>query len=317
MSGFDREKAEGKRWGKKQKADCRADTRGGSWAGIPKCLIDSPAYRDLSLHARAVLVEIVARMNGYNNGEIAVSRRELVAALGCTPRYIGFAITELVEHGMIDVPFEGQWKARQSRQYRLTFVSTKSDRPATNDYLRWTPSSEKSSGSHAEPEQGQSGSHAEPGPFNAGSHAEPRIVDYLRKTAKSESPSGSAWEPLISKPCPPAQMGRAEGDNGSLLIPLRAAGLERASETASITDQGGAGNGTVQHIGCRTCEDCGSEFELDRPDRAKPRRFCSEACRKRAEGRRAYERRKHQSEPTPIGSILNGVAQRIVAGGSA
>ncbi|MDB5662874.1 MAG: hypothetical protein JWN59_1212 [Sphingomonas bacterium] len=58
----------------KVKADYRADTRGGSWAGLPVCLIESPAYRHLSLYARAILVEITAKMRGWNNGEIAVSQ---------------------------------------------------------------------------------------------------------------------------------------------------------------------------------------------------------------------------------------------------
>lgn len=119
-------------------ADCRADTRNGPWVGIPKCLIDSPAYKDLSLHARAVLVELVARMNGYNNGRIAASQRELTQALRCSPRYIVAAVVELHEHGMLDVTAEGEWKQRKAREYRLTFVSTK-EALATNEYLRWTP----------------------------------------------------------------------------------------------------------------------------------------------------------------------------------
>jgi hypothetical protein len=45
----------------KVKADYRADTRGGSWAGLPVCLIESPAYRHLSLYARAILVETPPR----------------------------------------------------------------------------------------------------------------------------------------------------------------------------------------------------------------------------------------------------------------
>ena len=95
---------------RKVKADCRADTRGERWAGIPTVLIKSAAYRDLSLHARAVLVELVARMDGYNNGKIGVSSRELVEALRCTPRYIGPAIADLMDHGFIDVAAEGHWK---------------------------------------------------------------------------------------------------------------------------------------------------------------------------------------------------------------
>ena len=42
--------------GTKNKADCRADTRGGAWAGIPKVVLASEAYRTLTPFERAVLV---------------------------------------------------------------------------------------------------------------------------------------------------------------------------------------------------------------------------------------------------------------------
>jgi len=119
-------------------ADCKADTRGGRWAGIPVCVIQSAAYRDCSVHARAILVELVARMNGYNNGKIALSQRQLVEALGCAPRKVVRGVAELMEHGLLDVPIEGKWKERMAREYRLTFVSNKA-RSATNDYIHWKP----------------------------------------------------------------------------------------------------------------------------------------------------------------------------------
>lgn len=122
---------------RKIKADCRADTRGGPWAGIPVCVIESAAYRDCSVHARAVLVELVSRMRGYNNGKLAVSQRELVSSLRCSPRKVVRAIAELMDHGFLDVSVEGKWKERMARQYRLTFVSTKTA-PATNEYRCWS-----------------------------------------------------------------------------------------------------------------------------------------------------------------------------------
>lgn len=127
----------------KVKADHRADTRGSPWAGIPHCVIDSDAFRDLSLWARSVLLEIVRQMNGYNNGLIVLSQRQIAVRLNTTNfRKIGKAIAELMMHGFIDVAVEGQWKARMARQYRLTFVSSGKAghiRPASNEYLRWTP----------------------------------------------------------------------------------------------------------------------------------------------------------------------------------
>jgi hypothetical protein len=77
-------------------------------------------------------------MRGYNNGKLAVSQRELVGSLRCSPRKVVRALAELMEHGFLDVSAEGKWKERMARQYRLTFVSTKSA-AATNEYRCWSP----------------------------------------------------------------------------------------------------------------------------------------------------------------------------------
>ena len=127
---------------KKWKADHRADTRGEGLMGLPKCVYGSPAYRDLDLYARAVLMEILSRFNGYNNGEIGVSYREIGEGLGSQNfTRIARAVADLMEHGLIDIGHEAVWKERHSRQYRLTWVM--SGKPpftakATNDYLDWS-----------------------------------------------------------------------------------------------------------------------------------------------------------------------------------
>jgi len=180
------------------KADCKADTRGGRWAGIPVCLIESAAYRHCSVHARAILVELVARMMGYNNGKIAVSQRQLVEALGCAPRKIVRGIAELMEHGLIDVQIEGKWKERMARQYRLTFVTTKNG-PATNDYLRWKPTL-KSGATTSVASVPKFDSTPVPRlniPVASAVAVLPRAP---RKTASSGNPSASGRVSLISKP---------------------------------------------------------------------------------------------------------------------
>ncbi len=282
--------------GKKVRADCRADTRGGSWAGIPKVLVDSAAYRDLSLHARAVLVELTARMNGYNNGQIAVSQRELVEALGCSPNRIVAAITDLMEHGMLDVTVEGEWKTRQARQYRLTFVSTKVA-AAGNDYLRWNPQAGKSSATGVVAADPQSATGAIAGVNRTATGAIARLVDHRRKSAKSQNSSATGAVSLIVKPYPLVPEGKHKGDNGSSETPLTGSGLRCVIEPA-LAECG--------------CERCGGVVEgPGRGPHAK--RFCSETCRKAAEKARANERRRHESEPTPIGAVLSGTVQRLMA----
>lgn len=127
---------------KKSRAPHSADTRGGGFAGIPICVINSEAYRQLDVFARAVLVEIVARMRGHNNGRITISYVELASRLNRRNQgVIGRAIASLIAHGLVDLSAESVWKERRAREYRLTFVNTTDgigrSVPATNDYLRW------------------------------------------------------------------------------------------------------------------------------------------------------------------------------------
>ncbi|TMJ19556.1 MAG: hypothetical protein E6G92_07205 [Alphaproteobacteria bacterium] len=128
----------------KVKAEHRADTRGAGFAGIPISVIKSEAYRHLNPMARCVLVEIVARLNGYNNGQIGLSFKELAHALNRkNEACFAPAIAELIKCGLVDVGLEAKWKQRLARTYRLTFVNTTDSigRPikATNEYLDWTP----------------------------------------------------------------------------------------------------------------------------------------------------------------------------------
>lgn len=132
---------------KSPKADHRADTRGGKWVGIPLKLIESPAYRDLSLWGRAVLIELVACFNGYNNGKIVCTFDQLAERLGNTNRRaMSKAFAEMMEHGFIDVTSEADWKGRKGREYRLTFVNTTPGgkfEAATNDYKDWVKPKQK------------------------------------------------------------------------------------------------------------------------------------------------------------------------------
>ena len=219
---------------KKNQADCRANNRGGRWAGIPICVIESPAYRDLSLWARAILTQIVARMNGYNNGSIAISVSEICTVLGNSNRGKAVkALAELMQHGFIEATTEGDRKERLAREYRLTFVNTVSNGKfvaATEEYRDWKPSelapqiltkadplalgrlmeskaARKSGGNGALPEQGHIGNGALPEAANAGNGALPDKIAKTRKTApfaeSAISVAGNGASLLISKPYPP------------------------------------------------------------------------------------------------------------------
>ncbi|QZP08190.1 hypothetical protein [Caenibius sp. WL] len=126
---------------KRLQADQRADLRGGKFIGLPTVVHKSEAYRSLPVFERAVLTEMLATFNGYNNGKLVVSHRQLAAALGNSNfGRISRAIAALIEHGLLDIATESLWKQRRAREYRLTFINTGSPpyvRPATNEYLSW------------------------------------------------------------------------------------------------------------------------------------------------------------------------------------
>lgn len=271
---------------KRLKADHRADTRSGGWGGLPHCVTDSLAYRHLSFCARAVLIEIVREMNGYNNGEIGISQRQLSERLNTSNfKRIGRAIAELMEHGFVDVAVEGQWKERQARQYRLTFVNTGkpgSFRPATNDYRDWkTPRRGKSG---VEPVSAEGIKSAEPVSAEAPIAAEP--VSAGRNGKLPDSPSHPA-EPVSSLIVCHTQSPNGGGSGwwgaGRAFSPAAAFlamlidGL--AAETSDIIPFKKSGG----------CEECGGSF--DPGCRGLPKRFCSEACRRRAEKKRARARK--------------------------
>ena len=228
---------------RKARADCRADTRGGAWAGIPVCVVNSPAYRDLSLWARAILVELVARMNGYNNGQIALSVAEICTALGNSNRgKAAKAIAELMEHGFIDLSAEANWKHKKAREYRLTFVTTAYPPfGATNDYRKWEPR-KQNRGNDALPIDRVSGNASLPICVSTGNDALPRIVAYKRKTAKFADPVpqsiGNDASPLIYNHTPPRKTGRGNKlvSTGNMDGPSQAVPPSKGGDGQGATD---------------------------------------------------------------------------------
>lgn len=199
----------------KTKADHRADNRGGPWAGLPHVVLDSLAYQHLSLWGRAILIEIVRVMNGYNNGEIGISQRQIAERLRTSNfKSIGRAVAELMELGFIDVTTEGKWKQRLARQYRLTFVNTGSPghyKPATNEYRNWTPARK----SGAEPVSAEKANPAETVSAKPPFLAEPVSAGFNGKLPKTSFGSAEPVSSLICKPYPSAGISRSEtGLNG-------------------------------------------------------------------------------------------------------
>ena len=168
---------------KKPQAPCRPSTLGKKgFAGIPIAVMESPAYRGLHLRSRAILFEIAARMNGYNNGKIVLSYEQIREATGCCNRDIAVAMAQLWRHGLIEFRECENWNQHKAREYRLTFVSSVSGNailPATNDYLAWTAPPALTS------RRKKLGDTVQPATPCAGDKVQPAKKPVQRKTAKN------------------------------------------------------------------------------------------------------------------------------------
>ena len=261
---------------KRHQADHRADLRGHPFIGLPAAVAYSQAYTRLSMAARAVLTEILGRFNGYNNGMIGISSRELCARLNTTNgRRISDATRELFEAGLIDIAVEGKWKARQARLFRVTFISSGKAppfKPATNDYAK-IPLKAFSRADDASARKLRFAERASAGKLGLADTAS--TATYVNPPFGGLEPADDA-SALICKPYwgPLIEGTQVKPDN-----PLNTGGPIAASSNLI------AGPWAPSE-----CEQCGEPYEPSR--RGKPKRFCSEACRRRAESRRRYERQR-------------------------
>ena len=257
---------------KRKQADHRADLRGEPFIGLPAAVVYSEAYTRLSCDARAVLTEILGRFNGYNNGLIGISSRELCTRLKTSnARRIRDAVRDLFATGLIDIAVEGKWKARQARLYRLTFVSSGKAppfQPATNEYAK-NPSRVFSGADNASAEKPRFAERASAGTLG--------LADNASAEPNGKPPSG----------------GLSAADNASTLIvkPYQGPFVGQAQTGQSDPLKGGGPNSTIVAgpWAGPVCEQCGEPFAP--AGRGQPKRFCSEVCRKRAETQRRNQRR--------------------------
>lgn len=122
-----------------QKADHR-----GNFIMIPRAVLESVAWRHASMRARSILLVLLFHHNGWNNGTLSISVKQVGKALGNQNHAAnGQALAELMQLGFIDCTSGADHGQAKARTYRITFVSTgegKRVQPATHDYQSWRPS---------------------------------------------------------------------------------------------------------------------------------------------------------------------------------
>lgn len=115
----------------------------GNFYMTPRRVVDSVAWRCASLRARAVLQVFQDRHNGFNNGDISLSIKEIGAALG-DQNHAGNsrAVAELIELGFLECTSDAAHSQAKARTYRITFIGTgegKRATSATHEYQNWRP----------------------------------------------------------------------------------------------------------------------------------------------------------------------------------
>ena len=109
-------------------------------------LLKSTAYRRSSLAARGLLIEVMARYNGQNNGEISMSVREAAEKLNVGKDRASRAFHELQELGFLRIVERGSFnrKVRHASTWHLTMFESNGE-PATKNFMRWDESKTRSS----------------------------------------------------------------------------------------------------------------------------------------------------------------------------
>ncbi len=112
--------------------------------------MDLPAWRHLSAHGRALLIEFRRKYNGSNNGEIAMSVRDAARLVGCHKDTAVKALRELEQKGWIRMARTGSfhWKVeargrkhRAATTWRITNqpIGLGLDMKATKESQKWAP----------------------------------------------------------------------------------------------------------------------------------------------------------------------------------
>jgi len=107
--------------------------------GFPRCVLRSPAYRDLTVTARCLMLELQDVWKPFEP-IVHYSARRAAKALNVSSKTAARAFHELIDHGFIECIDEAVWLNGQARTYRLTWPSNNGREP-TNEWRNWADKS--------------------------------------------------------------------------------------------------------------------------------------------------------------------------------
>lgn len=98
--------------------------KAGAFVMIPHIVVDSAAFQSCKPAERAILIELIRRHNGRNNGFIALSARDAAGIVHVNKDTANKALNALWSKGLIDCARAGgfSFKLRHSSEWRLTWI---------------------------------------------------------------------------------------------------------------------------------------------------------------------------------------------------
>ena len=102
-------------------------------------IFESEAFRSLASSDRAAYLELRRRFNGYNNGDISISCREISQRCDISKTTASRSLKKLIEAGLVRVTQEAgfnQKSGRRARRWRLTDEGC-NGAPPTNEWREY------------------------------------------------------------------------------------------------------------------------------------------------------------------------------------
>ena len=99
---------------------------------------ESPAFRDLTMTARCLLIEFLNVYRPGRNGELSISTRKASARLSVSENTAIKAYRALSEHGFLILTNHENWIQGKAREFELT-IRPVGIRVAKDSWRKWEP----------------------------------------------------------------------------------------------------------------------------------------------------------------------------------
>lgn len=93
----------------------------GRFVALPHSVLDSPAYRTLSVYARALLIDIARQYTGVNNGSLLCSRAKMLEYGWKSADTLSKAKGDLLASNLLFCTVQGQ-RPNKASWYALTWL---------------------------------------------------------------------------------------------------------------------------------------------------------------------------------------------------